>query len=903
MVSNPPTSTIDISLTSSQAAPEDDTYRHERDSSSFAPPPSYHTRAGFQVSASSNYGRPPSAWQNEARARSQYNSYRSHVSEGGGRPPSDSTIKQRHGSAMFADQDKWDTSTQVTKTSIKDRVGNFLGKNKEMATSAKQGSSQSRKPTSSSPGSPSWGSDYQCRRRRFSGVDDRLNRGMPHLYPLREEDLAGSVIDLEPGEVRRLMLPSASTEEWVNLVPLTEQAVATLNSRPQLGRMRAQSEIPLSNRRMISQERAPQSIAPGESAFSTVEPYDRTSTRPEPNRAKSAAPRLCTTPSPPHSQAPSYRTVDPQNIHGAKGKTPEEDDDLSVAIQNSLREVGPSQPLSDSTIVNHDGPSAMQLRMEEDELAAAIQESIKDIAIATRGDSKAIEKRISQSDAQKWDKDGIATAGRQSTRDTKISQRSDDRAFGETSSYLAGQRREQELAAYREQEAGDTVRRLRELNDVSRQEREAQDAARRRREAEDADRRKREADEAARQHHDRMRELEYESERRRLEIALSEQQAEHAARMRDLELDARERQLAGIAEARGAESARKIRHEGIAAQKHIAEEKKRLADERSQLEYDRRKADNEMAEKQWKEGLVSRCLVEETAARRHDHGRAERPHTSMLNDDGTPPPYSSGRREGITTDANDRGHYCQPSQPTSTVMQPVSATPQVVCMPPATIPQPIIVQSHLTVTQPMSLPHPAPNGANTQQPVNHTTRNSSSSAEIYRPPRRVGNIMPESITRIQQHYRFRRSLIERNVQEGRRTSEQGRAAIACLTRNEVADVDSEPRRMQELNVIGLEAFEADIELLDTMGGDQMAPPVPWAIPSLETECRGNYNHADLRQHIESLLAQQDANVITSSRIGFVRLGSAITHRDGSRPGASPPAGGFRYYERQEEYRF
>ena len=50
------------------------------------------------------------------------------------------------------------------------------------------------------------------------------------------------------------------------------------------------------------------------------------------------------------------------------------------------------------------------------------------------------------------------------------------------------------------------------------------------------------------------------------------------------------------------------------------------------------------------------------------------------------------------------------------------------------------------------------------------------------------------------------------MQEGRRTSEQGQAALACLTRNEVADIDYQPRHRQELNVISLEAFEADIEL-------------------------------------------------------------------------------------------
>jgi hypothetical protein len=804
---------------------------------------------------------------------------------------------------MVADQDDWSMSTQVKKASIKDRVGDFLGKNKEMATSANGESSQSRKSASSSPGPLNWRSDYERRRRRFSGVDDSLNCGMPRLYPLREEDLDGSIVDLKPDMVRRLLPPSSSTEHWVNRLPLTEQAVATLNSRPPLGRMRAQSEIPSSNRSVISQERDPQSIAPGESAFSTVEPYDRTSTRPEPNRAKSAAPTYRTIPLPSQSRAPSYRTVDPQNMHSAEVNALEEDDDLSVAIQKSLREVSPRQRLDDGTNMKHDDQSLMQLRMEEDELAAAVRESMKDMAIVTGGKGKGNGKRNTQSDAQNWDEDEIATAIRKSVRDTKISLRSDDTAFEEPSSYLASQRRERELAACQEREADDTVRRLRELNDVARLEREAHDADRRRREAEDAARRQRDADEAARQHYGRMRELEYETERRRQEIALSEQQAEQSARMRDLELDARARQLAGIAEARDAESARKRLQEEMAAQKHISEEKKRLADERSQLDCDRQKAVNEMAEKQRKEELTSWCLAEERAARTHSHGRVERPHASTSVADGMPPPYSSGRGKGMTNDVNDRGNSCQPAEPTSIVIQPVSAMPQAIYIPPATIPQPITVRSHPAVTQPTYLPHPAPNGVNIQQPLDLTTRNPSLSGEIYRPPRRVGNIMPDSITRIQQHYRFRRSLIERNVQEGRRTSEQGRAAIACLTHNEVADVDSEPRRRQDLNVIGLEAFEADIELLDRLGGDQMAPPVPWAIPSLEAENQGNYNHADLRQHIESLLAQQDANITNSSRMGSIGLGSAVTYHDRPSPSTFSPASEFQYYEWQEEYRF
>jgi hypothetical protein len=179
----------------------------------------------------------------------------------------------------------------------------------------------------------------------------------------------------------------------------------------------------------------------------------------------------------------------------------------------------------------------------------------------------------------------------------------------------------------------------------------------------------------------------------------------------------------------------------------------------------------------------------------------------------------------------------------------------------------INVQSHVTATQPASTSQRIHNNSHPQQQPSQATPNVRSSGEVYPPPRRMGNIMPDSITRIQQHYRFRRSLIERDMQEGRRIAEQGRDVIACLNRNEVTDIDSEPRRSQELNVVGLKAFEADIELLDRLGGDQMASPVPWAVPSLEVQRRGNFNQAHLREHIESLLAQQDDNVTASSHMG------------------------------------
>jgi hypothetical protein len=828
---------------------------------------------------------------------SQYDAPRSHVSEDDGRRRYSSTAKQRAGSAITVDQDNWETSTQVTKTSIRDRVGSFLGKRSEKISSAKQERSPRPSSTPSAPRLPNWESNDEQRRRRFSRADDRLNRRVPRLGALKEEQQDGSIVDLEPGEVRRLMPPS-STEQWVNRLPLTEQAVSTFNARPQLGRMRAQSEMPVSSCRMISQERVPHSVAPGESAFSTIEPYDRASPRPERNRAQSAAPTYHTTSFSSHSNTPSYKTIDPQMIiHGAgvKSSEEEEDDNLSVAIQNSLREVGLRQPTGDSTTAKCDSPSAVQARKEEDELTVAIQESMRDVAVTARGNRKAVEKRNSHSDVQGWDEDELDTAIRQSTRDMGMSQRSDNNTFGENNSFLASQKREQELAARRKRETEDAVRRLEAANDAARRERDAEDASRRQRDAEDAARRKREADDAARQHDGRMRQLDYESELRKQEITVQTQQAEHAAKLRDIELDARSHQLAITAQAREAESARKLRAEEMKLQNRIAEDERRLAEKRSQHEYEKRKTENERALQRHKEDLASRKYEDESAVRTHGF-------TSVA--DTMPPPYSPWSDEGTTSaPAAELVTYSQPSQSTNAVMQPINPMPQVIFMPPATVPQAVSVQSQVTFTQPMSSPLPVPNEPITQLMLGHTTRNSGSSREIYRPPRRMGNIMPDSITRMQQHYKFRRSLIERNVQEGRRTSEQGRAAIACLNRNEVADIDSEPRRRQELNVIGLEAFEADIELLDRLGGDQMAPPVPWAIPSLEAESRGNYNHADLREHIEMLLAQQNTNMTASSHMGAVDLGRPNTHRGGSSPCGFLPGGSAYHYEWYEEYRF
>lgn len=84
----------------------------------------------------------------------------------------------------------------------------------------------------------------------------------------------------------------------------------------------------------------------------------------------------------------------------------------------------------------------------------------------------------------------------------------------------------------------------------------------------------------------------------------------------------------------------------------------------------------------------------------------------------------------------------------------------------------------------------------------------------------------------------------------------------------------------------------------------MAPPVPWAIPSLEAASHGNYNQAHLRQHIEDLLAQQNANIAASSSVGYVGYGSVClssssTHsiaRAGQFGGAAFHRVGVEYYE-------
>jgi hypothetical protein len=80
----------------------------------------------------------------------------------------------------------------------------------------------------------------------------------------------------------------------------------------------AQSDIPVYNRRMMSQENFLQLIALGDSAFSTIEPYEEPQRRPELLRAPSAAPASHTAKRSKHSEAPSYRTVDSQEkVYGA----------------------------------------------------------------------------------------------------------------------------------------------------------------------------------------------------------------------------------------------------------------------------------------------------------------------------------------------------------------------------------------------------------------------------------------------------------------------------------------------------------------------------------------------------------------------------------------------------------
>jgi hypothetical protein len=698
---------------------------------------------------------------------------------------------------------------------------------------------------------------------------------MPRLEALKEEELDESILDLEPGGGRRLMPPSQSTRQWVGCLPLTEQAVATFNAGSRLGQKRAQSDIPVYNRRMISRERVPQSIAPGDSAFSTIEPYEEPQTRPELLRAPSSAPTYHTAKLSTPSQAPSYRTVDPQErIHGVQIKSSEEleDNDLSLAIQNSLHDVGSSQSTSDSSIAKGEDHSPTQLRKQPDNSDAAIQESMRSMVVTSRGKGKSVEKTNSRPDVGRWDEDEIAAAIAESTRDLGVDHQNDDAAFGKGNGYLATQKREHELAGRRLKEASNATRRLQELNDAASRQRDAEDADRLQREAEDDARRKREADHAARQHEARRRELDYETRAYKQEIADQARQAEHAARMRELELADRERQLVSDARARDAEISLKQREQ----EKRLAEKERRVADTLSRLESQKQEGEKEAAENQLQIRL-------QPLSGHHDS-------TSVA--DSGPPPYSAWNNEGMTG-ALPPGCSTYPLPPLSavTAVAPAGPTPQV------------NVQAHVTITQSTPTSQQIHNDSHPQQQPSQVTPNIRSSGEVYRPPRRIGNIMPDSITRIQQHYRFRRSLIERNVQEGRRTAEQGRAAIACLNRNEVADIDSEPRRSQELNVVGLEAFEADIELLDRLGGDQMAPPVPWAIPSLEAQSRGNFNQAHLREHIEILLAQQDGNVTASSRIGSLGLGLPRAPSGGHPYDDLMPGIGAQYFEWYEEYRF
>lgn len=850
-----------------------DAYRREVDTDSLAPPSSYHNGVEPQVATRSSYGRSPSELQVVARARSQYTSSRPHMSGNDGRRLYSSAAKQRKHLAIGDNEDIWETSTQATNTSKKDRVGSVLGKNKNLTRLEKPESLPRHRLTPSSR-LPSWRSDYGQRGKSYSQVDNHLNRGMARLEALKEEELDGSIIDLEPGRGRRLMPPSQSTQQWVDCLPLTEQAVATFNARPGLGQRRAQSDIPVYNRRMMSQERFPQSIAPGDSAFSTIEPYEEPQTRPELSRAPNAAPTSHTAKSSIHSEAPSYRTVDPQErIHGAQVKSSKEleDSNLSLAIQNSLRDVGSRQSTRDGSIAKGESHSLTQLHKQPDNSDAAMQESMRSMVVTSRGKSKGVEKGNSRPDVGGWDEDEIAAAIAQSTHDLRMNQQNDDAAFGKSNDYLATQNREHELAGRRLKEASNAARRLQELNDAASRQRDAEDSDRRQRDAEDDARRKQEADHAVRQHEARRRELDYEIQAHKQEIADQARQAEHAARMRELELVDRERQLVSDARKRDAEIALEQRQQ----EKRLAEKERCVADTLSQLENQKRESEKELAENQ------QQIRLQALSGHRNSTSAA----------DSRPPPYNAWSNEDMAG-ALPAGYstYPLPPQSPATAVLPVGPTPQV------------NVQSHLSITQSAPTSQRIHNNSHPQQQPSQIALSGRPSGEIYRPPRRIGNIMPDSITRIQQHYRFRRSLIERNVQEGRRTAEQGRAAIACLNRNEVADIDSEPRRSQELNVVGLEAFEADIELLDRLGGDQMAPPVPWAIPSLETQSRGNFNQAHLREHIESLLAQQDGNVTASSRTGPLGLGLPSAPSGGYPYDDFMPVRGAQYFEWYEEYR-
>ena len=779
------------------------------------------------------------------------------------------------------------------KTSMKDRISGIFGKNKQSSSERLEilSSYRSVPPLPKIGGSES-GSDQ--RRRRFSRVDDRLNHGMGRLEALKEEGPDGSINDLEAGETRLLTAPSLSVQSWVDRVPLTEHVVAILNARPQLGRSRAQSDIPNSSRRIISQERVPESIAPGESAFSKIEPHSQTPRFPL-LRAQSAAPTYHTAHVTAQSEAPSYRTVDLQeNIYRS-------------AVKSSEKE---KQDLK-----------------EHEEVAAAIEESMKDLALTVPSDSKALEQSGKWSETQGWDEKELTAAIEESVRDTERNQRSDETSSRENTSYLTNQKRKEDIAARRKKEAEAAFRRRQDADDADRRRREAEnaarlkmeteiaartkreaekvirraqeaadeacrqrdsdDAGRRLRDAEDAARRKRESDETDRRHEAILREVKHAALLEKQEVAEQRREAEHAARMRELELADKARELARTARAQDSESTRKVHQEKLASERQIAAEMKRIADERSQLEDEKRRLEKDRAE--------------EKHQMRRQSSSSQRASASLAHIE--PPPYSPF--DGVAPPA--RSEYCQQAQPTTATWPSANHTPQVVYTPSGATIHPLTVHSQVTIAQSASSPQPAADQplhrTAFHQSVSQTTHTSTLPGEIYRPPRRIGSIMPDSVTRIQQHYRFRRSLIDRNVNEGRRTSEQGSAAIACLNRNEVADIDSEPRRTQELNVIGLEAFEADIELLDRLGGDQMAPPVPWAIPSLEAESHGNYNQAHLREHIERLLAQQDGNMIGSSRMGSVGLGSAALGYGANTAGRFTPRSGGQYYEWYEEYRY
>ncbi len=166
------------------------------------------------------------------------------------------------------------------------------------------------------------------------------------------------------------------------------------------------------------------------------------------------------------------------------------------------------------------------------------------------------------------------------------------------------------------------------------------------------------------------------------------------------------------------------------------------------------------------------------------------------------------------------------------------------------------------------------------------TPNPHAGGGIYRPARYVPGEGRTLAERLRQHYRFRISLVERNVKEGTRTRGRADRAIAMLRRSMEADVRHTANMFRAgIDIPALETFEDSIETLDRLGGDQMQPPCPWAIPNEDNIVMGNRQFPNLRRYIQLLEMQGGrGRVVFGEMEPIVRMACTRWYEMNVRPG-------------------